>query len=77
MSKRLYHGDLATHTALGVMVWAESEQMLRDFLLKQHKKGVSVTEALLIIHETAGAAAQHVANRLTNEPLERKRRRKK
>jgi len=73
MRKPLYHGDLATHTALGVMVWSESEQMLRDFLLKQHKKGVSVTEALLIIHETAGAAAQHVANRIVVEGKRRKR----
>lgn len=71
-TRRLYHADLATHTALGVRVWSESEQMLRDFLLKQYKRGVSVTEALLIIHETAGAAAQHVANRISNTQRRKK-----
>lgn len=68
--KKLYH-DIGAHTTHGQRVWAQCEQMLRAFLLRQHAQGVAVPEALLIIHETAGAAALHAANFIAREEKHR------
>ena len=64
--KLLYHG-IGAHTARGQRVWSQCEQILRAFLLQQHAQGVAIPEALLIIHETAGAAALHAANSIARE----------
>lgn len=63
---------LAVHTGLGAQVWGEAEAMIRTFLIKQHERGISMTEALLIVHETAGAAAQHAANAVALQKPRRK-----
>lgn len=63
--KKLF-SDIGAHTARGVEVWNECEMMLRAYIVRHHEQGVPVGDVLLIIHETAGAAAQHAANAITN-----------
>ncbi len=61
----LYDHSDATMTEAGTKVWYETEGMLRAFILHLYEtQGIPVLEALLVIHDAAGAAAQHASNRI-------------
>jgi hypothetical protein len=63
--KRLVRDD-GSHTPEGIKEFNSKAVEFVTYMIKMNRKGYSVPDTLLLLHETLGAAAQTALNKLSN-----------